>query len=83
MNSKFNNTQKEVEEAKERHRTSRETLGKFFYDLAKTTFAVMVVGNMATAFGFGKVSLMTALSLILGTSLTWAFAKIGNDILKK
>ena len=37
-------------EEKEKQKTSRETLGKFFYDLAKTTFAVMVLGNVATVF---------------------------------
>lgn len=31
-------------EVKEKEKISRETLGKFFYDLAKTLFAAMVAG---------------------------------------
>ena len=43
------------EERRERDKTSRETLGKFFYDLAKTTFTIMVLGNIATVFIGNKV----------------------------
>ncbi len=68
-------------EQKEKNKVRRETLGKFFYDLAKTTFAVMVLGSMATAFGLGKVNVTLLLSILTGTSLTWTFAKIGNNIL--
>lgn len=43
------------EERKEKDETSRETLGKFFYDLSKTTFTIMVLGNIATVF-IGEVN---------------------------
>lgn len=33
-------------EVKEKEKISRETLGKFFYDLAKTSFAAMVAGGL-------------------------------------
>ena len=37
--------QQEVKkEVKEKEKTSRETLGKFFYDLAKISFTALVVG---------------------------------------
>ena len=39
--------QQEVKkETRERERTSREVLGKFFYDLAKLIFAAMVMGGI-------------------------------------
>ena len=34
-----------AKEHKEKEKTSKETLGKFFYDLAKTSFTVMVAGS--------------------------------------
>lgn len=38
--------QQEVKkEVKEKEKTSRETLGKFFYDLAKISFTALVVGK--------------------------------------
>lgn len=49
--------QQEVKkEGLEREKIGRETLGKFFYDLAKLTFATMVLGGM--------VSLITDLTKI-------------------
>ena len=38
----FSNRQKAKEEAKQSEKLSRETLGKYFYDLAKVTFTAMV-----------------------------------------
>lgn len=49
MNSKLSDTRQNAQETKEKRKMGRETLGKFFYDLAKTTFAVMVVGNTAAS----------------------------------
>ena len=70
------------EERKEKDKTSRETLGKFFYDLAKTTFAVMVLGNIATVL-IEKVNLyITVLMMVLGLFVTYLFAYTGNKILK-
>ena len=43
--------QQEVKkEIKEKEKTSRETLGKFFYDLAKTSFTIMVAGSAVSFF---------------------------------
>ena len=33
-----------IKESKEREKTSRETLGKYFYDLSKLAFGAMVLG---------------------------------------
>lgn len=50
--------QKSKDEAKEKEKLSRETLGKYFYDLSKLTFGALVLG--------GIISLITA-------SLTWGY----------
>lgn len=70
------------EERKEKDKTSRETLGKFFYDLSKTTFTIMVLGNIATVF-IGEVNpYMVSLMIVLGLLITFLFAYVGNKILK-
>ena len=69
-------------EEKEKRKTSREELGKFFYDLAKTTFAVMVLGNvvaMATPEDMGIAAIGV---LVFGVYLTFCLAYIGNRVLK-
>lgn len=70
-------------EEKEKQKRCREELGKFFYDLAKTTFAVMVLGNvvaMATAehMGWGALGV-----LAFGAYLTFCLAYIGNKRTKE
>lgn len=54
-------------EVKEKEKISRETLGKFFYDLAKTSFAAMVAG--------GAVSFFTSSNneLYLAFAFDWSF----------
>lgn len=68
-------------EQKERQRSSRDTLGKFFFDIAKLTFAAMVLG--------GVVALITGeggdsgwLLMLVGLAVTSIFAYIGYYILK-
>lgn len=67
------------QERKERDRTSRETLGKFFYDLAKLSFAGLVVGSFALN-ERGEI-FMTAVASA-GTLMTIIFSRIGFVILK-
>lgn len=79
------NFSKQIEgrqERKERDKTSRETLGKFFYDLAKTTFTIMVLGNVATVVIGNDNPLIISLIVILGLFITYLFAYTGNKILK-
>ena len=68
---------------KEKEKLSRETLGKFFYDLAKTCFVAMVVTNaIALVIGDGE-NATTAILLALGVFSTYAFARMGFIIIKK
>ena len=71
-----------AKEDREREKTIRETVGKFFFDLAKTAFTAMVVG--------GAVALITGMenalsyAFLLGTGLVAMIllASIGYYILK-
>ncbi len=68
---------------KERNKTRRETLGKFFYDLAKVSFTVLVVGIPATLLKTELYDNEVLIALIAaGIAFTLAFAKIGDNILK-
>ena len=61
---------------KERDKVRRETLGKFFFDLAKLMFTTMVLGEMLLlAKDIGDINNWG----ILGTYL---LARVGNRILK-
>ena len=69
--------QEAKKEVKEKERTSRETLGKFFYDLAKLVFTAMaLVGGVETQIKLGVL-------LATGMLLTYIFASIGYNILKR
>lgn len=70
-------------EDKERNKTARECLGKFFYDLAKTCFLVMVAGNAVTIYADGELKIFNITSIIIGLFLTWLFAYIANKVLIK
>lgn len=70
-------------EDKERNKTARECLGKFFYDLAKTCFLVMVGGNAITIYSDGELKIFNITSIIIGLFLTWLFAYIANKVLIK
>ena len=61
---------------------SIETLGKFFYDLAKTSFTVMVAGS-AVSFFTDKVQTPYWLLLATGVFVTTIFACIGYTIIKR
>lgn len=68
-------------EEKEREKVSRETLGKFFYDLARTCFAAMIIGAIV---GFFKkdVGEVCVVLVTVGIFSTTAFASVGYYILK-
>lgn len=70
-------------EVKEKEKTARETLGKFYYDLAKMTFGVMVLGNTAIVFKDADFELASVVLFVTGSIATWAFAAMGNKILKQ
>ena len=74
---------KEKEKREERDKTARETLGKTFHDLGKTTFAVMVLGAMSTFFGVTDVKIFpNVISIIFGIALSSLLIYLGNRIIK-
>lgn len=75
--------QQEVKkETRERERTSREALGKFFYDLAKLVFTAMaLVGGVSLI--IEEPQIKQVILLCIGMFLTYVFASIGYNILKR
>lgn len=73
--------QGEKHEFKERDKTRREHLGKFFFDLAKVTFAGLVIGSF-TLFNESSTEVATAYNIVGGCFATSLFAWGGNRILK-
>lgn len=72
----------EKKEIKEKEKVSSETLGKFFYDLAKTSFTAMVAGGAVSFFTDSSNDLYWLL-LLIGAFATTVFAYIGYRIIKK
>ena len=69
-------------EVKEKEKISRETLGKFFYDLAKTSFAAMVAGGAVSFFTSSNNQLYWLL-LLIGAFSTIVFAYIGYKVIRR
>ena len=70
-------------EAREKERSSRESLGKFFYDLAKTSFTAMVAADVVSIFLTETDGTMLAMLLAVGIFVTAVFAYLGYYIIKK
>lgn len=69
-------------EDREKEKTSRETLGKFFYDLAKTSFAAMTIGGVVGFFE-NNIDLQGCVILLFaGLYATVLFASLGFYIFK-
>lgn len=82
--SNFANTRVEQEKRDKREQSARETLGKTFHDMGKTSFAVMVIGGMSSFFGVTQVTLLQSLSsIIVGLALTFSLILVGNKIIKQ
>ena len=79
---KWEKQQEVIKESKEKEKISRETLGKFFYDLAKTSFTIMVAGS-AVSFFTNKEQTPYWLLLLVGVFVTIVFASIGYTIIRK
>lgn len=73
--------QGEKHEFKERDKTRREHLGKFFFDLAKVTFAGLVIGSF-TLFNESSMDIINVSKSIGGGISTFIFAWLGNRIFK-
>lgn len=79
--SNFSNDIKEKEERKAKRSLGQETLGKFFYDLAKIVFTALVIGSImiiVTDVTRIEYYIVTAVGLIA----TYSLAFIGNKIIK-
>lgn len=73
--------QEAIKEAKERDKTSRENLGKFFYDLAKLAFAALVIGSI-TSIVVKDNNIESWIIVGIGSFVTYIFAYIGYKIIK-
>ena len=74
--SNWEKQQEVKKEGRERDRSRRETLGKYFYDLSKLMFAAMLIlqKDMSDSISW--------LMILFGGLLTYLLAWIGNKILK-
>lgn len=77
----FEENRKAKEERKERDKASRENLGKFFYDLAKLSFATLVIGSTASVI-IQENNLESWIIISVGAFVTYIFAYIGYKIIK-
>lgn len=74
--------QQEVKkENKEKEKLSRETLGKFFYDLAKISFTALVVGSIVSV-ATHQEKIEYWLLILIGIFVTYIFSYIGYKIIK-
>lgn len=71
-----------AKEEKEKEKTRRDTLGKFFFDLAKMTFGTTVLGEFVAVFGLTDFTINSIVVLLFGSFVTFGFAYLGNDVLK-
>lgn len=71
-----------LREDRDRQKSSREELGKFFYRLAEISFTTLVVGGTISLFTntMGLDSYCIVVSM--GIALTIFFAMLGNRVLK-
>ena len=77
----FAKQQEKRKESQEREKLSRETLGKFFYDLAKLVFTAMaLVGGISLIVDEPQVK--QGILVGIGICLTYLFSYIGYNILK-
>lgn len=69
-------------EDKEKSKAARENLGKYFYDISKGCFMVMVAGNAVTIITEQKFTFYNAIVVLSGAFLTGVFAYLANFIIK-
>ena len=62
---------------------SRETLGKFFYDLAKIVFTALVTGSLVTMVTLQALSVWHLILIVVGIASTFVLARIGNNLIIK
>lgn len=67
---------------KEKEKTARETLGKYFYDLSKTSFGTGLVGQVVPCFAKDEATGVTWKLFLFCLVATAGFAVMGNKILR-
>ena len=72
-----------VREDREKLKSSRDNLSKFFYDLAKTSFTAMVVGDVVTMFLKEQVTVTASLLFVVGIIASYLLALFGYRISKR
>lgn len=73
--------QEAKKERKEKDKTRKETLGKYFFNLSQLIFVGLFVGGMISFFN-GVINWQIAIMIIFGILATFLLALIGNNILK-
>ncbi len=61
-------------EDKEKEKSGRETLGKYFYDMSKLIFAAIVLTNLTELFGITEFSWKSVALFCVGLTATYATA---------
>lgn len=71
-------------EDKEQAKFVRETIVKYFFDMSKSTYTIMVLGGLAALFGIVKTDQGDSLwAILLGLVLALVLAIIGFVISKR
>ena len=74
--------QEEKKERKEKDKTSREILGKYFYDLSKLSFGAMVLGVVVPWFSESDKESYWLL-LLIGLFTTASLAYFGYTVIRR
>lgn len=74
--------QEEKKERKEKDKTSREMLGKYFYDLSKFSFGAMVLGVVVPWFSESDKESYWLL-LLIGLFTTASLAYFGYKVIRR
>lgn len=69
-------------EIKEKDKTRKENLAKYFLDLSKLTFVALVLGSMTSMYVEWETSKTNWYLLVFGVAFTIILGIIGNRILK-
>lgn len=80
---KFAEQQKMKDEARDRDRTRRENIAKYYLDLSKLTFTALVLGSVTIIITGKDIDYFAVAGMMAGgIASTVILAKIGNQIFK-
>lgn len=69
---------------REKEKFTRETLSKYFFDMSKSTYTIIVLGGLAALFGIVQSNKEdTVMAILLGLVLTVVLFVLGFIISKK